>query len=323
MRTNWYIRRLQKIRHGSYVISVPPEWISKEGLKPHNELYIVTNDGCLYIYVPYDVDNINIDVTNLDTSIIKYLILSYYMQGASEIHITSQKPLGAETKRLVKETIKKLRNADITDMGLNYIILRFKDETPYISIKDFLNEIENMFRFINNAVSDLVLAVINSDKMVVEEVIERIDDFDKNYRYIIRIVSKMAQFPQYNVFPSPRELIAYAALAKDLARSVYHLSKVANFYLHGANINGDALMATKRLYDELYKFYKLHNLETVATIKHTYEYIKRLLQEPNNKAEYELRRLAAYSIAIMDDILNIYCVPPKKKKAVTENIHAE
>ncbi|MEM2145959.1 MAG: hypothetical protein QW279_11405, partial [Candidatus Jordarchaeaceae archaeon] len=118
--------------------------------------------------------------------IIKYLILSYYMQGASEIHITSQKPLGAETKRLVKETIKKLRNADITDMGLNYIILRFKDETPYISIKDFLNEIENMFRFINNAVSDLVLAVINSDKMVVEEVIERIDDFDKNYRYIIK-----------------------------------------------------------------------------------------------------------------------------------------
>lgn len=320
MRTNWYIRRLQKIRHGSYVISVPPEWISKEGLKPHNELYIITNDGCLYIFIPYDVDKIDIDVTNLDISVIKYLILSYYMQGASEIYITSQKPLGAETKRLIKETMKKLRNADITDMGLNYILLRFKDETPYISLEDFLNEFENMFRFINNAVSDLVQAVINTDKTIVEEVIERIDDFDKNYRYIIRIVSKMAQFPQYNVFSSPRELIAYAALAKDLARSVYHLSKVANFYLRGADINDDALMATKRLYNELYKFYRSHNLEAVATIKHTYEYIKKLMSVPNNIAEYELRRLAAYSIAIMDDILNIHCVPPKKRKSITEII---
>ncbi|AFA39393.1 Phosphate uptake regulator [Pyrobaculum oguniense TE7] len=319
MRVNWYVRKLQKIRHGSYVISLPPEWVSKEGLRPHNELYLITNDGCLFIYLPYEFDSVSVDVTNIDNTVIKYLILTYYMQGASEIYIYSQGPLPAETKRFVKEVVRKLRNSDITDMGLTYMFVKFKDETPFISLNDFLEEVDNMFKFVVNAVNDLIDGLINDNSIIIKEVIERTEDFDRNYRYMIRIISKMAQFPQYNVFSSPRELIAYAALSKDLSRAVYHLSKVAEHAMDSDIINNEALILTRESYNDLYKFYKTQNLELVAHLRHNYAEIKRRLAKSANFAEYELRRLAAYSIALMDDILNIYLVPPKKKKLIGNN----
>lgn len=319
MRVTWYVRKLQKIRHGSYVISIPPEWVSKEGLRPHNELYLITNDGCLFIYVPYESDSVSIDVTNIDNTTIKYLVLTYYMQGASEIYIYSQKPLSAETKRFIKDIIRKLRNSDVADMGLTYVLMKFKDETPFISLNDFLQEVDNMFKFVVNAINDLIDALINYDSVIIEEIIERTEDFDKNYRYIIRIISKMAQFPQYNVFSSPRELIAYAALSKDLSRAVYHLSKVARHAMDSNSIDSEALILTRKSYNDVYKFYKTYNLELVTHLRNNYEEIRRRLAKPVNFAEYELRRLAAYSIALMDDILNIYLVPPKKKKLMENN----
>jgi len=314
----WFKRRLQKITHGSYVVSLPVEWVQKEGLCPHDEVDIITSDGVVYIFTPRRPEKVNINLDEISINIIKYIILAYYMQGADEIFIYSRAPIGATVKRNIKETIKKLRGTSISDISLTSLSIKIEDESVYLSKKTFEDKIEDKFRFIINIINDLEMALVNNDKEILEELLERTIDFDTEYRYLMRLISKMAQYPQYNIFETPRELIAYASLIKDMSRSVYHTNKFINIYYRSSTINPrltELSGYTLSIYRSVYNLYKTQDLKFAEEIKQNYLTARSLLEQPKDLSEYEIRRICAYGVALMDDILNLILVPRKVKIA--------
>jgi len=309
----WHVRKLQKIKHGSYVVSLPPEWIKEKGLNPHTELYVIQNDSHIIITLPLKNNTIEIDLSNYNHDVIRYIILTYYMQGADEIVLVSHAPIDAETKRYIKSVVSRLKGADISTILLNRVEIKIEDELPYINYEKFINIIRNQLEFIISALTDLISGLTNDDDAIVAEISERTEDYDKVYRYIIRLISKMAQFPWYNVFPTPRELIAYATLAKDMARAVYYVKKVADGYLAERRVDKklmEALLLSLEIYKFAYSLYTKLDLNLCSEIKTRYLKIRQLLDSAS-VYHYEVRRLASYGVAIMDDILNIYLVPPK------------
>ncbi len=310
----WFKRRLQKITHGSYVVSLPVEWIQKEGLRPHEEVDIIISDGVVYIFTMRKPEKVNINLDEIPTNIIKYIILAYYMQGADEIFIYSRTPISAEVKRNIKEIIKSLRGTSIADISLLSLSVKIEDESVYLSKEKFENKIENKFKYIINIINDLETALVENDKEILEELLERTVDFDSEYRYLIRLISKMSQYPQYNVFESPRELIAYASLIKDMSRSVYHTNKFIKVYSSSDTPNPRLKELTRyisSIYRSVYNLYRIKELKFVEEIKQNYLTVRSLLEQPKDLPEYEIRRICAYGMALMDDILNLILVPRK------------
>ena len=188
----------------------------------------------------------------------------------------------------------------------------------YLSKKTFEDKIEDKFRFIINIINDLEMALVNNDKEILEELLERTIDFDTEYRYLMRLISKMAQYPQYNIFETPRELIAYASLIKDMSRSVYHTNKFINIYYRSSTINPrltELSGYTLSIYRSVYNLYKTQDLKFAEEIKQNYLTARSLLEQPKDLSEYEIRRICAYGVALMDDILNLILVPRKVKIA--------
>jgi Phosphate uptake regulator len=312
----WFRRRLQKITHGSYIVSLPAEWIQKEGLRPHDEVNIIASDGVIYVFTMRKPEKVNINLDEIPISIIKYIILAYYMQGGDEIFIYSRRPISAEVKRNIRETIKSLRGASISDVTLSSLTIKMEDDVAYLNKKLFEEKIENKFKYLVNIFTDLERSIVDNDKEVMEELLERTADFDTEYRYLIRLISKMAQYPQYNIFESPRELIAYASLIKDMSRSVYHTNKLIKICHTSDKINikiKELSQYISSIYSNVYNLYKTQDLKFAEEIKQHYLTVKSRLEEPKDLSEYEIRRICAYGVALMDDILNLFLVPRKIK----------
>lgn len=99
-------RRIQKIKGGSYIITLPPEWVRRNSLDAKSEVFVIEKDGELVIKPIRDYitkKTLDLDLIDLETS--KYLITVYYMQGISEIEITSKSVISAS----IKDELKNLQ----------------------------------------------------------------------------------------------------------------------------------------------------------------------------------------------------------------------
>lgn len=97
-------RRIQKIKGGSYIITLPPEWVRRNNLDAKSEVFVIEKNGELLIkpirdYITRKI--IDLDLIDLETT--KYLITVYYMQGISEIEIKSKSVISAP----IKDELKK------------------------------------------------------------------------------------------------------------------------------------------------------------------------------------------------------------------------
>jgi phosphate uptake regulator len=92
------VRRLQKIKGGSYIISVPSEWVRKNNLDVKSELKVYEVYDGLKVKPIKDIKAEKvIEFNDLDTTL--YLVSVYYMQGISKIVITSKSPMSSGVKK--------------------------------------------------------------------------------------------------------------------------------------------------------------------------------------------------------------------------------
>ncbi len=303
---------MQKIRHGSYIISIPPEWVKRHDVKPHEILNVVEANGYILVSLPQCPCPVRLDADALDKETLKYLILVYYMQGADTIEVKSTNVMSADLKREVKAVVGGLIGADIIDMTSFSITVGIDDSVYGSSRNGVVTYFGKMLQFLTRLVADLGTAVSERNGDLLNEIIERSTDMDKRYRYAVRLISKMSQYPELNVLGNMRELIAYSALAKDMARAAYHVSKSAQLALGGAESDGGVHIVSD-MYQALERLYSSGDLALVPAIRGQYRELKRSTSS-TGQLTYEVRRVGAYGVAIMDDIVNLYVAPEKCRK---------
>ena len=121
-------RRIQKIKGGSYIITLPPEWVRRNSLDAKSEVFVIEKDGELLIKPIRDYitkKTLDLDLIDLETS--KYLITVYYMQGISEIEITSKSVISASIKDELKNLQLYLPGLTIESESFNYITFKVQD----------------------------------------------------------------------------------------------------------------------------------------------------------------------------------------------------
>lgn len=351
--TEIYIRRLQKISTGSYIISLPSKWVRINNLNVHDPLLIINNGKFLILKpanrkeVPINVTiNIN-SLTSLDVNTLLYVIQMYYLQGVNNIDIISNTIIPAEIKKKIKNLSNILPNIDINDVSSNLLQIRINDIQRFNDKNEIIDMFVNMFKFTLKLLEDLRQILVNNDLIYMQELIERSKDLKKRYMYIIRTLARMSQIPEYNVL-SIREIVIYAEIARDIFQLVNHIANAVNYvkesdinyifnntYLINSILNVIDILIS--MFKDVINYFNNHEIYLIMNIKDKMNKVRALegdilikfisnnqciSNESNNKYYNihkfinfmyfirELRRIAGYCIALMDDISQLYLSPP-------------
>ncbi len=95
------LRRIQKIKGGSFIVSLPSNWIRENGLDVTREVEVFESSGIIKVRPKEDFKTERvIELISAETA--QYLISVYYMQGVSKIRVESKDVISKETKDKIK-----------------------------------------------------------------------------------------------------------------------------------------------------------------------------------------------------------------------------
>ncbi len=282
--------------------------------------------------------NVKIDVDLIpDVNTLLYIIQMYYLQGVNTIQVTSNNIIKAEVKKKIKGLSNVLPNIDIQDISGNLLQINVDDSQNFIRRDYLINIFTRMFKFTLRLLEDLKQALMNNDSMLMQEMVERSKDIKKRYAYVVRLLAKISQMPEYSSL-SIREIVIYAEIARDLFQLINHVANAINYMqsvdFGNADIVNKVLNLVSVLIDMFTNTMDYFNNREITLITYIkdkmskvkaieYDVLSTVLSGHTNVScgdkldkilnlmylVRELRRIAGYCIAIMDDISQLYLGP--------------
>jgi len=335
------VRKLQKIKGGSFTLSIPKKWVDKMNLKSGEQMAVSEeDDGSLNISPIASISDKHLKVILPleDFSQIKaleYTIATYYIQGVNRIDIISKEIIPAEQKRKLKLLRLSLPGVEVSEEGANKISFQVLIDPTAFYIESLL---EKSSAFSLRLHEDAVKSMLNWNFPLAKEVIERSGEALRHYRLTIRQVALASinkTIAKEIQVKNCQECVTFALMARDLSRLVYHCSQIASHVLsliRKRRINPRVLHFVEELSKLVYEmqrdavqsFLKRDTslaVQVLGCMSQVREKEKAFLTEVIVKVEdvdtavtlgligRELRRIAGYSIAIADDGMNRVLTP--------------
>ncbi|MEM0257297.1 MAG: phosphate uptake regulator PhoU [Saccharolobus sp.] len=297
-------RRIQKIKGGSYIITLPPDWIRRNNLDAKSEVFVIEKDGEIIIKPTKnysDKKSINLDSNDIDT--VKYLINVYYMQGIVEILVESKSTISAEIKNELKNLQLYLPGLYVESESFNYIKFRVQDNLTI----NLIDEMKNFSQKLLTLLEDLEKIVNNPNKEMALDLRNRADDLYKPYNLLIRKIALISQKEEQFLLKgiSTRDLILYAIAMRDMGRMLSHI-KTASTIITECNESVEELSKLTTIiitmFKEALEVFFDQKLENIKDIR---EKMRQINKITNNilckELGKELVRIGSYCIALMDD----------------------
>jgi len=324
------IRSLQKIKGGSYVITLPRWWVERTGVKKGQKIFVVSDPIGLRL-IPQSLRKLpEVELYREDFSQIRhirYAVFSYYMQGVSKITIYSRNGFSPDDRRELRKLRGELLGADIVEDTTNKISLKF-----VASVSDELlhERIARMARFAYEVHRDTLTSLRDKNLTLAGEIVERIDEIMRQYRATYRYLTLSILNPhQPQAIRDVRELAVYSVVIRDLYMAVYYATQISRTFLEIGkdDINKEIWDMITKMYEVVVKMYEnaveaftsedvkfgdlFKNAELFQQVKaYDTEINSRLLGETkmvNTQLlliSRSVRRSAGYAIALTDDIVN-------------------
>lgn len=337
------IRKLQKLKGGSYIVSLPRQWIEKLGLKSGEQIVMSEDeDGSLRIFPMMESFEKPLEVTLSledypDLRALKYSVVTYYIQGSDRINIVSKKIITAEQKREIKQFRAELPGVEVIEEEANKLSFQVIIDPTAFSVESL---IERTFAFSLKLQEDAVKSLINLDIPFAMEVLERSREVQRHYRFTIRHVALAAvsrALAKKVGVKSCQDCINFALTARDISRLIYHSSSIANHVLSlkgKKDVNreilsligemaGIAYQMQKNAIDAFLKkdiklaikvFGAMNEIREMERIV-----LKRIMEKTADvdtavtlsMIARDIRRIAGHAVAIADDVMNRVLRPNK------------
>jgi len=228
-------RKVQLTGGATYIISLPKEWADNARLKPGSELQLVPQDRySILLYTSASPDaatlsesNVNIAESSLTEDIVRNFI-TQYLAGFDIIHLDLQHVNG-EQRVTVKETIRRLMiGAEIISETTDKIIVQCFLGQANLPL---LNALERMEALVRSMQNDAVIALLEGEKRLAEEVVQRDPEVDRFYFYIVRqltsAISRTDHIRQIGL-TSPQACLGYRLVVKSTERAGDHATRLAD-----------------------------------------------------------------------------------------------
>lgn len=300
------LRRLQKIKGGSFIISLPSEWVRANGLGAGSELLVYNSGGSLKVVVPRKPnDSREIELTDLDY--VKYMVSVYYMQGVSRIRVFSKGVMGQEHKRELRGLQLTHAGLQVEEEGFDYVSFAVRAQEP----QDIRSEVERFGLQITQLLKDLARAAAQPAKDMCEDIYNRCDEMLKSYRLIIRTIALGAQREhELNLGLPTKDLIVYAVAVRDLGRTLSHIKDAAKSLANvgkGSQRLSETVSLVADMFERALRMFLTEQLEGVQEIRANMRKVEQAVgAEAPAEAEFakSVVRIASYSVALMDDAVH-------------------
>jgi phosphate uptake regulator len=335
------IRKLQKIKGGSFTLSMPKPWVEKRKLKSGEQIAVSEEeDGSLRIFPLSMTFEKPLEVTlsledHPSLRALEYCVDTYYIQGSSRINIVSKKIISAEQKRRLKQLRTELPGLEVAEEEANRLSFQILIDPATFSLESL---IEKTSAFSLRLQEDAAKSVADWNFPLAQEVLERSREAQRHYRVTIRqvaLASLSRTIAEKIGVRNCQECITFALIARDLSRLVYHSSSIARHALTleskkkidkevSTLINNMSKVAYQMQEKAVEAFLK-KDVKQAITVMSKMDEIreneKTLLKKIMEKTKdvdtavtlsmiaRDLRRIAGYSIAIADDAMNRVLTP--------------
>jgi len=335
------IRKLQKIKGGSFTLSIPKRWVDKRKLTRGQQMVISEeDDGSLNIYPVTTPSEKPLKATLQleefpDIKALEYSVATYYIQGADRIDIISKRIIPAEQKRKLKFFRLAMPGVEVSEEGANKISFQALIDPAAFRLESLLSKTS---AFSLHLQEDAVNSVMNWNFPLAREVIERSGEALRHYRLTIRqvaLASISKTIAKEIGVRNCRECVTFALMARDLSRLVYHCSQIAGHVLsleYKKKVSRGILSLMEALSKLVYTMQKdavqsflekdtklaVQVLLRMSDVRRNEEDLLKEVMEKVKDIDTavtmgligrDLRRIAGYSVAIADDGMNRVLTP--------------
>ncbi len=335
------IRKLQKIRGGSFTLTLPKQWVEKRGLVTGEQIAVTEEeDGSLRLHPLERATEKPLRVVlpledYPDLTALKYCIETYYIQGSNQINIVSEKIIHAEQKRRLKQLRMELPGVEVSEEAADKLSFQVLIDPTTFSMESL---IEKTSSFSCHLQEDAVESVLNWNFALAKEVIERSREAQRHYRMTIRQValSSMNRGIAEKVgVKNCRECTTFALIARDLSRLVYHSSSIARHILsleRKEKANSEILQTIAEMSKIAYEMQKeavqaflqanyhlaIAVFGKMRSMRKKEEALLKMILEKTKDMDTavalsmiarDLRRIAGYAVAVADDAMNRVLTP--------------
>jgi len=276
------LRKIQITGGATYVISLPKKWVKAVGLKPKDQVALIPQADTSLLIVPKgDLKPKETSEATIEASaqarpeaVIREFI-AHYLVGYDIIRI---KLRNVRYRDLIKISIRqKLIGVEIMEESADEIVAQCLLGHVELPLRRALDRMHVLMLFM---LRDAIKALENNDKVLAMEVVQRDDEVDRLYFFIVRQL-KAAVYNRALIeeigLSNPRDCLGYRLIAKSIERSSDHAARIADVIpTLAAPINGKAtegIVAMSSLAQKIHK----------DSMKALYKYDPKLINESMTK----------------------------------------
>jgi phosphate uptake regulator len=238
-------RKVQRTGKSTYIVSLPKSWARKNGIRAGSIIYITQSDnGALLLSTDHSERDLRarLDIGNKSGETLVRDIIGCYLGGYRTIEVTSSHMSSAQKKDL-RQIVNKLIGPEILEESLNKVVIQDLLSSKELQAQKALKRIRTV---VKSMIQDSICAILNRDKDLAIDVIQRDNDVDRLNLLISRQFTEILR--SGSVSQEMFNSIAafnYMLAASNLERIADHAHRIADIACHGK------FSLTKQMAEEL------------------------------------------------------------------------
>lgn len=232
-----FIRRLQLTGRGSFIVSVPKEWVQEMGLRKGGEVELRKQQDHSLLLAGFGKLRTEIEQSrcafsipsDIDPGTLVRKLVSLYLVGYSTIEITCKSGnLTGPVRDSIRDVARrKLVGTEVVTESSKSATLQVLLSSPQLWVTDALRRMSTIAGFMQR---DAVAALASLDRDMAKQIPKIDDEVDRFGLYIVRQLKWAVQHPtlvEKIGLRTPVECLGYRVITKSVERSADHAVRVA------------------------------------------------------------------------------------------------
>ncbi len=327
------IRKLQVSAGGTYIVTVPKQWIEEIGLAKGNPVIMSMENGEIIISPaerkpPQESRSINAG-TFEHRKLLELALTASYIQGYDVTQIFSENPENHVWKEWARSALEGLVGVEVLeDYSDRMLLQNLVDPFKF----DFMRMLEKFSRNASAVLADAVQAIVTGDGDLASDAFYRGSELTKSYRLLMRLAMLSARDKevrrQFGI-ESISGVIVNVIATREMGRIAYYAMRtsehVLEFHERLPERISELLVSMEKQAREMQRkaFLALleRNIRLASQVIDSMGSVRDIYNEMHESAEYsaikgklplaiiirDIRAIAGYAVALADDsVLGVF-----------------
>ncbi|MFB6218891.1 MAG: PhoU domain-containing protein [Halobacteriaceae archaeon] len=241
-------RKVQVTGGSTFTVSIPKDWARENDVGAGDEVDFYP-DGETLLLAPVREEaetRGTLDVSGLEGENLTRAVMTMYVSGFDVLALEADR-ITSEQRRAIREATQSLVGLEVLEETGDRVVIQDLLDSSELSVH---NATRRMRLIATSMLEDAVLALVENDGDVADDVVERDDDVDRLYFVVSRIFRSTLRSPQaaHEVGVSREACFDYHASARQLERVADHAVKIATVSRELGGVPDDVAEALEALH---------------------------------------------------------------------------